>query len=567
MDVDDHASRVHAITNMYPINEIAQDSDRKGTIPHRRRLLGAYYTPDSLAKVLATWALAKGCGNVLDPSFGRGAFLNGATAVLSEQGVQAPGNRVFGVDVDPACMEYVRANQILAEKNFVVGDFLSLTPRDVPGAPFHSIIGNPPYIRHHWFSGSTRDAGRAAMKSAGVALPATASVWAYFVVHSLGFLTKRGRLAMLVPEAILQANYAVVVRRLLISQFNSVILVYIRDRVFQRTDEAVVAVAASDYGNSGSLRVEAVESVDDLPKALDPPKCERNRSNITTMNGRIIDPVVVALLDDIVKNTDTETLSDSATVEVGLVTGANRYFILSRDSRKELGVPCEACLRIVTRTRWLSGLDVTEHDIQQLTDAGERTFLICPTDKTEDLAGVRRWIGEGVEASMHMRSKCAIRRPWFRIPLRPVPHAFVTCARRGAPLLVLNRARCYSTNAIHFIRWKAKRHARELSFAVGFLTVAVRLWAELHGRRYGGGVLKMEPGTLKGIPVPIVPGAEALFDEANELIRDGREEEARELADDLVLNKELGVTKSDIRKLQRASARLKLQRSPVRSHP
>ena len=102
-----------------------------------RRLLGAYYTPDALANILTTWALAPGKGNILDPSFGRCAFLNAATKILDAKGVSQPGERVFGVDVDPTCMEYVCKGQNLVEKNCMIRDFLSLSPKDIPGTPFH----------------------------------------------------------------------------------------------------------------------------------------------------------------------------------------------------------------------------------------------------------------------------------------------------------------------------------------------------------------------------------------------------------------------------------------------
>ena len=207
-----------------------------------RRLLGAYYTPDPLPGILTEWALTPGRGTVLDPSYGGCAFLNAATKVLTGKGVLEPGRLVFGVDVDRSCLEYVRGSGNLAEKNCIVRDFLTLSPKDLHGAPFQAVVGNPPYVRHHWFNGTTREAARAAIDDAGVALPARASAWAYFLVHALSFVAKHGRLAMLVPEAIQQVDYAASVREALVARFERVCLVHIRDRLFDHTDEAVVAI-------------------------------------------------------------------------------------------------------------------------------------------------------------------------------------------------------------------------------------------------------------------------------------------------------------------------------------
>ena len=529
-----------------------------------KRLLGAYYTPDALASVLAKWALVSERGTVLDPSFGGCAFLSAAARILADKGAPEPSRLVFGVDVDPSCLEHVRRSENLVEENCIVRDFLTLSPEDIPGAPFRAVIGNPPYVRHHWFNGTTREAARAAMNEAGLVLPASASAWAYFLVHALRFLADGGRLAMLVPEAILQADYAAVVRNLLASRFGNVCLVHIRDRLFEDTDEAVVAVAASEYGQKGSLRVEAVERAEDLATILNAPKGGSSASHVTTEKGRRTDSAILEQIGELEQHAVVRRFSDLATVRIGLVTGANKHFIRDVQDLKRLGVPRRAWVQLVPRSRWLLGLKFTEEDLQELVDAGQRAILVWPTPAYENVPGVQRWISEGLEAGMHQRFKCSIRDPWFRVILPPVPDAFATCARLGAPMLVLNQAGCHCSNALHAIYWHRGSDASPLAIAVGFLTSLVSIWGEFHGRRYGGGVLKIEPGALSRMPVPVVQGAEDAFDDLNDLLRSRREDEARALADVIVLRDGLGLSEKDVSRLQRARAQLMCQRLPAR---
>ena len=529
-----------------------------------RRLLGSYYTPDKLATILAEWSLQPGEGTVLDPSFGGCAFLNAATRVLSGRGVSEPGRLVFGVDVDPSCLDYVRCNEDLVEKNCIVKDFLTLSPKEIPGAPFKAVIGNPPYLRHHWFNGKTRKAGRMAVCKAGVKLQGTASAWTYFLIHALSFLAKGGRLAMLVPEAILQADYAASLRDLLVSRFHQVSLIYIRDRLFEGTDEAVVAVIASGFGKNGSLRVETVECTEDLAAILNAPECDRPAPQLTTERGRCIESETVHLLGELEQHAAVKKISDLAAVRIGLVTGANKHFIRDAEDLKRLGIPPEIWVRLVSRTRWLPGLDFTEEDLEKLVDSGKRAILVRPMPAYENTPGVERWIGEGLEGGIHKRYKCTIRDPWFRVALQPVPDAFATCTRMGAPLIVLNRTGSQCTNALHALSWNRGVDVSPTAITVGFLTSAVSVWSELYGRRYGGGVLKIEPGTLNRTPVPVVRRVECAFAELNELIRCGREDDARALADDLVLGDELGLSKKDIRRLQQAGRELMSRRRPVR---
>ena len=531
---------------------------------NRRRLIGEYYTPDSLAAVLAEWAITSRIGTVLDPSFGGCAFMNAAARVLAGKGVSEPGKLVFGVDVESKCLEYVRSSRDLIEANCTVRDFLDLSREELQGAPFQAVIGNPPYVRHHWLNRVTKAAGRAANEGAGIALSGRASAWAYFVVHSMNFIATNGRLALLVPEAILQADYANVVRELLISSFGNVRLVHLRERMFEGTEEAVVAVAASGFGEKqGILRVDTVDRFMDLKAALEIKQVGHSSPHVVTSKGRRIDSLTLKLLSELEQRPTFRKISDFATVRIGIVTGANKHFIRTAGDLKRRSVPPGSWVRVVSRTRWLTGLEFTENDLQELVDADRQAILVWPTLDCEESLGIQQWISEGKELGVHEAFKCTIRDSWFRVALQRVPDAFATCTRNGAPLLILNRADCLCTNALHAMYWHSKSENSRKAIAVGFLTSAVSVWSELHGRRYGGGILKIEPRTLNETLFPLVDGAEDTFDELDGLIRSGRESEARKRADDVVLGDLMGLDKGDVRLLQAANARLAIQRHPV----
>ena len=132
-------------------------------------------------------------------------------------------------------------------------------------------------------------------------------------------------------------------------------------------------------------------------------------------------------------------------------------------------------------------------------------------------------------------------------------------------MLVLNRGECRNSNAVHSLSWKDDLSVTPEAVAVGFLTSAVSVWAELWGRRYGGGVLKIEPGTLKRIPVPFVEGSEDVFQDLDNLIRRGEEEKARTVADKRVLRDGLGLGSDEIAILRRTRSKLMEWRRPSRN--
>ena len=541
-----------------------RDEDRASALDPRR-LLGKYYTPEGFAEILVRWALADVRGTVLDPSYGGCAFLNAATRVLSERGIENPGGLVYGVDVDPSCADFARRSELLIGANCITRDFLATSPTGFPGAPFAAVAGNPPYVRHHWLKGARRTAARAIAAGCRQPLPATASVWAYFVLHALTFLAPGGRLAMLVPEAILQAKYAAPLRATLAERFRRSSLIYVRDRQFDGTDEPVVVVASSGYGERGSLSIESIERPDELTPALADCAPGARAPFVAVVNGRRTTEQTLQVLAEIERHDAVKNLAELATVRIGLVTGANGHFIRSRKDLDRLGVPDRAVYSVVARTKWLAGLDFTHGDHDELAKEGAAAFLVRPANSDKQHAGVNRWIAEGLERGVHKRFKCAARLDWCRVELPPAPDAFATCCRLGAPRLSLNRTSHRCSNTLHSVRWKPNLSVVPEAVAVGFLTSVVAVWAELFGRRYGGGVLKIEPSSLNRIPIPVVRGAEDVFDDLDQLLRRGMEDEARELADERVLRDGLGLTQEHLRSLLHARSQLKAQRRPERS--
>jgi adenine-specific DNA-methyltransferase len=102
-----------------------------------------------------------------------------------------------------------------------VGDFFTVEPT----GSYDAVIGKPPYVRYQNFSGEARACSREAAVRAGVSISGLASSWAAFTVHAALFLTKGGRLGLVLPAELLMVNYAAEVRRFLMQRFARVDLV------------------------------------------------------------------------------------------------------------------------------------------------------------------------------------------------------------------------------------------------------------------------------------------------------------------------------------------------------
>ena len=215
---------------------------------------------------------------MIDPTFGGCAFLAAALERYEGLGVTRGGERVFGVDIDPCVAGYARELQArgVPPKNLVAADFLGLSPEHF-GHGFGAMVGNPPYVRHHRLDPATIDRGQTAVKALGVALPRTADLWAYIVIHALRFLAVDARLALLLPGAALHADYARPVLERLEMDFRSVDLVLVRDRLFEDASERTVVLLADGFGGgpceARNHRVQDVEGIREILATAETGSC------------------------------------------------------------------------------------------------------------------------------------------------------------------------------------------------------------------------------------------------------------------------------------------------------
>lgn len=201
----------------------------EGAIPGRRER-GAFYTPVALGRRLAELALegwtAVAPPTVLDPACGAGNLLVAVADVLLERGYgpEAVGARLSGVDIDPVAAAIARGRLVehldlqdadSGAPTLAVGDALAvdLLRRPPLVAPFDVVVGNPPFG-----NAIERRTGRSDEERAryAAAFP-RAATGAYdraglFVELALRATRHGGRVALVLPRALLSAPYAASLR-------------------------------------------------------------------------------------------------------------------------------------------------------------------------------------------------------------------------------------------------------------------------------------------------------------------------------------------------------------------
>lgn len=478
-----------------------------------RKARGAFFTPPAIAEFLGRWAIRTPDARVLDPTCGESVFLLAAAERLGALGTSGGevAAQLSGVDLHQPSLDASNAllKKLGAEANLICADFFELpTPAQIGDRVGwqDAVIGNPPFVRYQEHRGDVRKRSAAAALAQGVRLSGLASSWAATLVHASAFLKPTGRLAMVLPGELLTVGYAEPVRRWLRQRFAVVNLVMFERLQFRDAEENVVLLVAHGTGPCDSFCLFHVDDAEDLADVhpLDPvganPAAEGKWSDLAlSLDVRQLFKVVAERMT---------RLDTYGTPELGTVTGANDYFALSEPTRRKYDLAEKHLKRISPPgTRHLKGLCFSRAQWEELRLSGERVWLLHP-DKNARSSGLAAYLELGVERAVPDAYKCTVREPWWRPPVVPVPDLFFTYMSHRYPRLITNAAQTTFVNSMHGVRLAddAPAQARE-ALPLLALNSATMLGAEVMGRSYGGGVLKMEPREAARLPVP---GPEAL---------------------------------------------------------
>ena len=540
-----------------------------------RKERGAYFTPKAIAEFLAEWAVGDDPGaRVLDPTCGEAVFLEAAGEALTRLGARGGGlgGQLFGVDVHPPSLE--AADRILRRggigATLLARDFFTLPGPGEDGAalpPFDAVIGNPPFIRYQRHAGEQRARAARAALAQGVRLSGLASSWAALLVHACAFLKPDGRLAMVLPAELLTVHYAEPVRRWLRRRFADVHLVMFERLQFEDALENVILVLAQGGGGCDAFSLYHVRDADELASI----KRFENVNATPADEGKWTDILLPRRQRQLFRDVFGEhftTLGAYGSPELGAVTGANRYFAIAEDTKREYGIPDRDVVRISPPgTKHLRGPSFTVHDWNRLRDDGEAVWLLHP-EADDPGEALRAYIEYGEELGADLAYKCRIRDPWWRPPLTAVPDLFFTYMSHRFPRLIENRARVRHLNSMHGLRLRedAPKCAKQALPLLALNSVTM-LGAELRGRSYGGGILKMEPREAATLPVPgfeeVGIATAALKDQAERIarqLRQGRWTNAVKQIDDVLLRQTMGLTGGETAELHEAARSLRQRR-------
>jgi adenine-specific DNA-methyltransferase len=219
------------------------------------------------------------------------------------------------------------------------------------------------------------------------------------------------------------------------------------------------------------------------------------------VNGRaLLNLETRSLFDEIAEHEDVHRFEDIAKVDVGIVTGANKFFLVSDEIVKSYKLDKWAH-PMFGRSEHCPGIiyDDRQH-VANATKGNPTNFLWFSETKGKVDAAAKAYIKLGEQQSLHTRFKCRVRSPWYTVPSVYSTEIGMLKRSHDTPRLILNRSGAYTTDTAYRIR-ACDVAAEKL---VGcFINPLTALSAELEGRHYGGGVLELIPSEIERLIIPL----------------------------------------------------------------
>ncbi len=505
-----------------------------------QKLRGGYYTPLPIARFLVDWAFGSGIKRVLEPSCGDGVFLTAILDNIRDNGIRTD----FQVDAAELVTEELeKANdkiQFLNKMGVSVNshnvDFLDWIVRN-RGLYWDAIIGNPPYIRYQYFDKIQKERAKLIFGQANIDFTERTNAWVPFVIASIMRLEPGGRLAMVIPAEILYVLHSNGLRRLLEQEMEEILIIHLKEMVFKDVLQGIVlllAVKRRDRkfmpfyplnGNNSSLKFKIIEvnGVDEL-SGLDLKRQIQNTTK-TDFKGKwmkgLLSEIELDICNKIENNSSALRFKEIADVDIGIVTGANDFFVVDNKTLSQYRLQCLAS-PMLAKSDLIKGIVYTEKDHVENVANGKPVFFL-DFNKFEigkNPKEISDYLSIGEQEGLPARYKCRIRNPWYKVPY--VWRSEIAMLKRchAFPRLVINKLGALSTDTAYRIRLKSQYDKRKRDLVFSFINSLTFLYAELGGRHYGGGVLELVPSEIEELYIPLCRSTQEQFDRVDKMIRD-----------------------------------------------
>ncbi len=306
------------------------------------KLRGSYYTPHDIAIFLTKWVLQhQNPHHLLEPGIGDGVFLDALHQLDSSKVQTLTG---FEIDHDEAekarqkSHSHPNIDMPIKDRDFLYWALLHLQQPQ-----FDGVIGNPPFVRYHYLDNELQGCAEKIFRFFNLPFTKHTNLWVPFIIASVGLLRPGGRLAMVVPSEILHVMHAQSLRTYLANQCHKLLIIDPEEIWFTNTLQGAVLLLAEKKEEAQKtflglsiIRTQGTQFLKEDPQTF---FHQASFINGKTITGKWLRALLTQheldLLEDVTQRESVHQFNDIANVDVGIVTGANKFFLVPDSTIRE----------------------------------------------------------------------------------------------------------------------------------------------------------------------------------------------------------------------------------------
>ncbi len=472
---------------------------------------GTYYTPkilsDFLVKHVFSKYLQRDHVSILEPSCGDGQFVSSLLAnnVLRD----FTSVKLNLLDINPnelgKAAELIRKEKLKNVRVIAKAcDYL-----DYKKTGFSLIIGNPPYINKKRLKKEQIEKCDQICTEIIPEFGETKNIWPSFLLKGIESLNEDGVICFVLPSEILQVNYTREIRKYILNKFERIEIFAFNELIFENIEQDVVVLIGIKHVETEKEKGVSFFHVEKLEDLKIPGYIERHsnvhRKKLDKWTNYVLEDDELNLVEELSSRLNLNSVKSLCKkVEVGIVTAANDYFIVTNEAVKKHKLKPYAKPLIKKGTQIPNSIRVNRARLKTLQDTNkEVNFLhFVSKERKKFSANAKKYFAIGVKKKLNEQYKMGTREHWYAVPSIWVSEGMFIKRSHLFPRIVINTAKVLVTDSFYRINMKKGLHIKNLAFS--FYNTVSFILAELEGRFYGGGVLELTPNEFKNILVPYV---------------------------------------------------------------
>lgn len=425
-------------------------------------------------------------------------------------------NSAVGVDIDKNMVEeaYIRCHK--RDLKVIHGDVLS--PDIDLGNKRNLLLVNPPFNRHEEIPSEYKaEIFQFAKEQTGISIPGNAGLYVYHLLIMDKWLCEGAVAVWLLPTIFMQSQYGKAIRNYLLDKVQLIRIHVYNEEVTQFENAlistSIVVFKKTREKNYRDVLLSSGESVDHPASCryVSEEKLYKNIENWRMLFNSTIFSDLAA---------DKITFGDLFEIKRGIATGANSFFVLTRDKARQHHIPDSALKPLIPKARHLKSF-IIESKEDGYPDVEPQLVLIdCDMDENTIRIHYPEFYDYLQQAKDRGENGLALidrylirgRRPWYKQEHREPPVFLLTYMGRNKldmpPLyFIWNKSQGIALNTYLLLYPKKKLldKLNENSMLYETVLKALNKSADMiisaRTRIYSGGLRKIEPKELSKLPI------------------------------------------------------------------